>query len=115
MREEQGVLRAKPAKPPPIYWLRPYLSRNQVSISPFPFTRIGPRQTQGKSPAIRAWVPGPTLALTVLAGMAAGILALVTDLLALIRHKETAILVYISSLIGALLIVFLIGEVLPPQ
>jgi hypothetical protein len=57
----------------------------------------------------------PALALTTLAGMAAGILAFITGLLAIIRGKEKAILVYVSSLIGALVIVFLIDEVLYPH
>ena len=47
----------------------------------------------------------PALALTMLAGMAAGILAFITGLLAIIKQKEKAILVVISSLIGALVIV----------
>ena len=54
----------------------------------------------------------PALALSMLAGMATGVLAFITGLLAMIRKKEKAILVYISSLIGALVIVFLIGEIL---
>ena len=57
----------------------------------------------------------PALALTMLAGMVAGITAFITGLLAIIRKKEKAILVYLSSLIGTLLILFLIGEVLFPH
>ena len=57
----------------------------------------------------------PALALSMLAGMATGVLAFITGLLAMIRKKEKAILVYISSLIGALVIVFLIGEILYPH
>ena len=57
----------------------------------------------------------PALALTMLAGMAAGLMAFITGILAIIRQKEKAILVYISSLLGALVIVFLIGEVLYPH
>lgn len=57
----------------------------------------------------------PGLALTMLAGMVAGISAFVTGLLALRRQKENAILVYISTLIGALLMVFLIGEIVFPH
>jgi hypothetical protein len=50
-----------------------------------------------------------------LAGMAAGILAFITGLLAIIRQKDNALLVYVSSLIGALLMLFLAGEVLSPH
>lgn len=57
----------------------------------------------------------PALALTMLAGMASGISALITGLLAIIRKKEKAVLVFISSLIGALLVLYLVGEVLYPH
>ena len=57
----------------------------------------------------------PALALSMLAGMATGILAFLTGLLAMIRQRERAILVYLSILIGALVIIFLIGEVLFPH
>jgi hypothetical protein len=49
----------------------------------------------------------PALAHTMLMGMMAGIVALITGLLAVIRQRERAILVYISTLIGALLVLFL--------
>jgi hypothetical protein len=45
----------------------------------------------------------PALALTMLAGMVTGISAFITGLLAIVRQKENAILVYISTTIGALL------------
>ena len=57
----------------------------------------------------------PALALTMLAGMISGILALITGILDIVRKKEKAVLVYISSLIGALLVLFLIGEILFPH
>jgi len=57
----------------------------------------------------------PTLVLTMLAGMTAGISAFITGLLAIIRQKENALLVYISSTIGALLLVFLAAEILFPH
>jgi hypothetical protein len=57
----------------------------------------------------------PALALTMLAGMAAGISAFITGLLATISKKDHAVLVYVSSLIGALLILFLSGEILFPH
>jgi hypothetical protein len=60
-------------------------------------------------------VARPALALTMLAGMAAGMSAFITGFLAIIRKKENALLVYASTVIGALLIVFLAGEFLFPH
>jgi hypothetical protein len=57
----------------------------------------------------------PALALTMLAGMLAGILALITGIFAIARSKERAVLVYISSFMGALLLIFLSGEILFPH
>jgi len=57
----------------------------------------------------------PALALTMLAGMAAGITAFITGLTAITKKKERAILVYVATLIGMLLILFLAGEVLFPH
>ena len=57
----------------------------------------------------------PALALTMLAGMLAGILSFVTGLWVIARYKERAVLVYFSSLIGALLVLFLIAEILFPH
>jgi hypothetical protein len=53
----------------------------------------------------------PALALTMLAGMAAGVAACITGTLALGRYKEKSLLVYISSIIGALFIVYLAAEI----
>jgi hypothetical protein len=50
-----------------------------------------------------------------LAGMGAGISAFITGLLAIIRHKERAVLVVISTVIGVLLILFLILEITFPH
>ena len=57
----------------------------------------------------------PALALTMLAGMVSGISAFVTGLIAIIRQKEHALLVFGATLIGALLIIFLLGEFLSPH
>ena len=57
----------------------------------------------------------PALALTMLTGMVAGISAFIAGLLAIIRQKENAILVYISTVVGALLLLFLIGEIVFPH
>lgn len=57
----------------------------------------------------------PALALTMLVGIAAGISAFITGLLAIIRKKENTLLVYISTVIGSLLMLFLIGEIISPH
>ena len=57
----------------------------------------------------------PALALTMLTGMLSGIAAFVTGLWAIIRQKEPAILVYVSTSIGGLLVLFLIFELLFPH
>ena len=57
----------------------------------------------------------PALALAMLAGMVAGILAFILGLLAIVRQRENALLVYVSTVIGALLVLFLAGEVVFPH
>ncbi|MBM3151825.1 MAG: hypothetical protein FJZ96_06420 [Chloroflexi bacterium] len=57
----------------------------------------------------------PALAFTMLVGMVAGISAFITGLLAIIRQKENALLVYVSTVIGALLLLFLTGEIVFPH
>lgn len=52
----------------------------------------------------------PALALTMLAGMVAGISAFITGFVAIIRQKERALLVYLSTTLGMLLILFLADE-----
>jgi len=57
----------------------------------------------------------PALALSMLAGMACGIASFITGLLAILTKKDKAVFVYLSTLIGGLLVLFLIGEVLFPH
>jgi hypothetical protein len=57
----------------------------------------------------------PALALMMLAGMIAGISAFITGLLTIIRQKENALLVYVSTVIGALLMLFLTAEIIFPH
>jgi hypothetical protein len=57
----------------------------------------------------------PALALTMLAGMAAGVAGLITGLISILKHKEHAILVYLATVIGALLTVYLAAELLFPH
>jgi hypothetical protein len=64
---------------------------------------------------LRDIVSRPALALTMLAGMASGVSALVTGLIAIIKQKERGLLVYASTLVGALLTLFLIAEVAFPH
>jgi hypothetical protein len=60
-------------------------------------------------------VARPALALTMLAGMSAGVSAFITGLLAIIRYRDNSLLTYVSMVIGALLILFLSGEVISPH
>jgi hypothetical protein len=60
-------------------------------------------------------VARPALALTMVAGMVAGISAFITGLLSIIRQKDYSLLVIVSTLIGALLVLFLTGEVVFPH
>ena len=57
----------------------------------------------------------PFLALTMLAGTGAGISAFIVGLLAIVNHKENALLVYVSTVIGALVMLFLVGQLAFPQ
>ncbi|MFC2031223.1 hypothetical protein ACFLWA_10890 [Chloroflexota bacterium] len=57
----------------------------------------------------------PALALTMLAGMVAGISAFIVGFLAIVRQRENALLVYVSTVIGALLMLFLTGEIVFPH
>ena len=57
----------------------------------------------------------PGLALSMLSGFASGIIAFITGLTAIIRNKERSILVFIATIIGALLIFFLTAEVIFPH
>lgn len=57
----------------------------------------------------------PALALTMLAGMGAGISAFITGMIAIIRKQERTLLVYLSIAVGGFLILFLAGEILFPH
>jgi hypothetical protein len=57
----------------------------------------------------------PALALTMLAGMAAGILAFITGVVAITRKNERALLVFAATMAGLLLMLFLTGEFLFPE
>ena len=57
----------------------------------------------------------PGVALPMLAGFASGILAFIFGLFSIIKGKERAVLVFISTLFGALLILFIAGEIAFPH
>ena len=57
----------------------------------------------------------PLLALTMLAGMAVGISGFITGLIAIVKKKENALLVYAATVIGGLLILFLASELIFPH
>lgn len=57
----------------------------------------------------------PLLALSMLAGMASGASAFFTGLTAIVKKKDRGILVYISTILGALTILFLAMEILFPH
>ena len=57
----------------------------------------------------------PALAISMLAGFGAGVSALVTGLISIIKQKERAFLVFLSTLVGAALTFFLIAEFLFPH
>ena len=57
----------------------------------------------------------PCLVLTMLAGMVTGIAAFIVGLIAIVKHKENALLVYAATVIGGLLILLLIGQIAFPH
>jgi len=57
----------------------------------------------------------PVLAWSMLIGMICGISAFITGLTTIIKDKERALLVYASTAFGALLLLFLVGEVVVPH
>ena len=57
----------------------------------------------------------PALALTMLTGMAAGVTACVTGAIAMFKKKDDTHLVCLSTMLGGLFIMFLIGEFVFPH
>lgn len=57
----------------------------------------------------------PALALFMLSGIGAGVLAFFIGLLAIIREKERSIYVFASTLVGSLMVLFVIGEIVFPH
>ena len=57
----------------------------------------------------------PLVALTMLAGMATGVAGFITGLIAIIKRKENALLAYLSTILGGLLVLYLIAEIAFPH
>ena len=57
----------------------------------------------------------PALALTMLTGMVSGVSAFIVGLIAIIRRKERAVLVYVATSAGAFITIFLLGELIFPH
>lgn len=57
----------------------------------------------------------PGVGLSMLSGFVSGIVAFIVGLTAIIKNKERSILVFLATIIGALLILFLAGEVIFPH
>lgn len=60
-------------------------------------------------------VSRPALALSMLAGFGAGISAFVTGLISIIKYGERRALVFVSTVVGAAVILFLIAEFIFPH
>ena len=57
----------------------------------------------------------PALALAMLAGLGCGAMACVTGYAAILKHKDRTLFVYISTIIGTLVVFFLLGEFISPH
>ena len=60
-------------------------------------------------------VSRPALALSMLAGVGAGIAALITGIAAIFKRGERAVLVYGSTVVGAAVTGFVIAQILFPE
>jgi hypothetical protein len=57
----------------------------------------------------------PVLALSMLTGMVCGIAAFITGIITIVKRQERGLLVYVSTILGLLVIFFLIGEFVSPH
>lgn len=64
---------------------------------------------------LRDIVSRPGLALSMLSGFVAGVLACVVGLTAIIKHKERAVVTFIATVIGSLLTMFLVLDLVLPH
>ena len=56
----------------------------------------------------------PVISIPMLGGGASAIMAFLTGIVAIIKDKERAILVFLASLIGLLVLWFIVGEIVVP-
>lgn len=84
------------------------------AVGPFFANRVYKGVAAGETIPVD-FITRPGLAISMSAGFAAGLAGMVIGLLAMIRHKERAMLVFVSTLVGLLLVVFLAGEFAGPH
>ncbi len=79
------------------------------------FTDTLYQSTPAGSTILKDIAARPALALTMLAGIAAGISAFITGLLAILTKKDHTLLVYIATAVGGFMVLFWAGEILFPH
>jgi len=57
----------------------------------------------------------PALVVAMLAGMAAGVAAFFTGVVAIMKHHDRTLIVFLATIFGALLIFLLLGEIISPH
>jgi len=57
----------------------------------------------------------PALALSMLVALASGVMAGVTGLVSILRQKERTLLVYLSTILGIMVFLFVLGEIFLPH
>lgn len=63
----------------------------------------------------QTFLSNPLLSIPMLGSGAAAILAFFTGIVAIIKNKERSILVFLSTLLGLLVLIFVLGEILFPH
>ena len=110
----------------PHFWHTPYTVFGKwslgLAIVMIAFFFIGSSAVSVLYPAAQAgntitedFANRPALAISMLLGMAAGILGFITGVVAFAKQHERSSLVYLSTLIGAALLFFLLGEFIFPH
>jgi hypothetical protein len=57
----------------------------------------------------------PVVTFPMLTGFLSGIIAFFTGVISIIKRKERSLLVFVATIIGLLLILFLLGEIFSPH
>ena len=78
------------------------------------FLRLFYESTSAGNSILEDVVKRPALSITMLLGIGAGVSAFITGFIAIIKKKERTALVIGSTLLGALVILFLVAEVAFP-